>query len=126
MDGIDLLKREALLKRNAAILQAKREYVAALKEIKALKRKLGIRMPGRPRKVVSSDYSTLKATTVAKEVLREGKPMTLAELVLEIQRRGCRSADDPRAVAKAIQNGLNHYRRFFKRDGEGRWAATAS
>jgi hypothetical protein len=122
MDGIDLLKREALLKRNAAILAAKRDYVATLKEIQALKVKLGIRMRGRPRKVVASDYSTLKATTVAKAVLSEGKPMTLVELVIEIQRRGCRSADDPRAVAKAIQNGLNHYRRFYRRDGKGRWA----
>jgi hypothetical protein len=38
MDGIDALKREALLKRNAKILAARREYSAALKEIKAPQR----------------------------------------------------------------------------------------
>ena len=64
----------------------------------------------------------MKATTVAREVLLEGKAMTLVELTLEVQRRGCRSQDDPRLVAKAIRNGLNHYRREFKRDGNGRWA----
>ena len=42
MDGIELLKRQALLKRNATIIAAKREYQAALKEIKALQRALGI------------------------------------------------------------------------------------
>jgi hypothetical protein len=71
MDAIDLLKAEALAKRNATILAAKREYQAALKEIAALQRKLGIKCPGRPRKIVVSDYSGLKATTVAREILLE-------------------------------------------------------
>jgi hypothetical protein len=43
MDGIDLLKAQALAKRNAAILAAKREYHAALKQIAALKHRMGIR-----------------------------------------------------------------------------------
>jgi len=38
MDAIDLLRRDALLKRNTAILAAKREYAAALKEIRKLQR----------------------------------------------------------------------------------------
>jgi hypothetical protein len=124
MDGIEQLKRDALLKRNAAILAAKREYHAALKEIKALQSKLGLKRPGRPRKIVASDYSGLKATTVAREVLLEGKPMTLAELTIEVQRRGCRSADDPRAVAKAIRSGLRYGGRF-KRGRDGRWEVVA-
>jgi hypothetical protein len=122
MDGIDLLRRQALLKRNAAILAARREYQATLKEIKALAGKIGVKQRGRPRKIVASDYSGLKATTVAREILLEGKPMTLVELTLEVQRRGCRSADDPRAVAHAINSGLQHYRRELKRDGDGRWS----
>jgi hypothetical protein len=121
MDGIDLLRRQALLKRNAAILAAKREYHATLKEIAALGRKIGVKQRGRPRRIVASDYSGLKATTVAREILLEGKPMTMVELTLEVQRRGCRSLDDPRAVAHAIRSGLQHYRRTFKRDGDGRW-----
>jgi hypothetical protein len=122
MDGIDLLRQQALAKRNATILAAKREYHAALKEIAALQRKLGIKRPGRPRKIVASDYSGLKATTVAVEILMEGKPMTLAELTIEVQRRGCRSLDDPRQVAHAINSGLANYRRQFKRGEKGRWS----
>jgi hypothetical protein len=122
MDGIDLLKQQALLKRNAAILAAKREYHAALKEIAALKRKLSIRPPGRPRKRLPAGDPNLKATTVAREVLLEGKPMTIVELTLEVQRRGCRSLDDPRAVAHAIRAGLQHYRRQFRKDENGRWS----
>ena len=36
MDGIDLLRRQALVRRNVAIQAARREYHAALKEIRAL------------------------------------------------------------------------------------------
>jgi len=122
MDGIDLLRREALLKRNATILAAKREYAASLKEIKLLQRKLGLKRPGRPRRIVASDYSGLRPTTLAVEILREGKPMSLAELTIEVQRRGCRSMDDPRAVAKAIDSGLRQHARRFKRDEKGRWS----
>jgi len=116
MDGIDTLKREALLTRNAKILAARREYSAALKEIKALQLKLGLKPMGRPRKIIASDYSGLKATPVACEVLREGKALTIVELTIEVQRRGCRSLDDPRAVAHAIRSGLQHYAREFRKD----------
>jgi hypothetical protein len=89
MDGIDTLKREALLKCNAKILAARREYSAALKEIKALQKKLGLKPMCRLRKIVASDYSGLTATTVACEVLREGKALTIVELTIVVQRRGC-------------------------------------
>jgi hypothetical protein len=122
MDGIDLLKAQALAKRNATILAAKREYHAALKEIAALKRKLGIRPRGRPRKKLPAGDPNLKATTVAREVLLEGKPLTIVELTLEVQRRGCRPLDHPRTVAHAIRSGLQHYRRQFRKDQAGRWS----
>jgi hypothetical protein len=125
MDGIELLRQQALLKRNATILAAKREYHVTLKEIAALQRKIGVKRPGRPRKIVASDYSGLKATTVAREVLLEGKPMTIVELTLEVQRRGCRSLDEPRAVAHAIRSGLQYYRRQFRKDHTGRWMVAA-
>ena len=121
MDGIEQLKREALAKRNATILAAKREYHTALREIAALQRKLGVRRPGRRRKVDPSDYSLLKASVVAREILLEGKPMSRVELTLEVQRRGCRKLDDPRAVAKAIDSGLAYHRRQFRKDENGRW-----
>ena len=122
MDGIDLLRQQALAKRDARIRAAKREYHQALKEINALARKLALKPRGRPPKIIASDYSGLRATTVARDILLEGKPMTLAELTIEVQRRGCRSADDPRAVAHTIDCGLRYYRERFKRDAEGRWA----
>jgi hypothetical protein len=120
MDGIDLLKAQAIAKRNAAILAARREYAAAIREIRALQKKLGLKRAGRPRKA-TGENSRLKASTVAREVLRERGPMTLVELTIEVQRRGCRKLDHPRDVAHAIRSGLL-YRGQVKRDGEGRWS----
>src|SRR3954447_5420407 len=105
MDGIDLLRAQALTKRNAAIQAARREYHAALKEIRALARKLNLKPQGRPRKRLPAGDPNLKATTVAREVLLEGKPLTIVELTIEVQRRGCRVLDDPRTVAHAIRSG---------------------
>lgn len=73
-----------------------------------MNRKLNARAPGRPRKSDASDYSRLKATTVAREIQLEGAPMSIVELTLEAQRRGCRTLDDPRIVAHAIRTGLAH------------------
>jgi hypothetical protein len=120
--AIDLLKREALLRRNAAILKAKRDYYHDLKVIKQIGRGVGLCMVGRPRKVEVTEDASLKATAVARQILMEGHRMTLRELTLEVQQRGCRSADDYRAVSHAINTGLSNYRRHFKRDEAGRWA----
>src|SRR5437762_7874024 len=98
MDGIDLLRQQALTRRNAAIQAARREYHAALKEITALARKLSLKPVGRPCKRLSAGDPNLKATTVAREILLEGKPLTIVELTLEVQRRGCRPLDRPRGV----------------------------
>src|SRR3954465_3006214 len=125
MDGIELLRAQALTKRNTAIPAARRGFRAALKEINALARKLNLKPQGRPRKRLPAGDPMLKATTVAREVLLEGKPLTIVELTLEVQRRGCRPSDDPRAVAHAIRSGLQHYRREFKRDEAGRWEVSA-
>src|SRR5215204_1906172 len=122
MDGIDLLRQQALDRRNAQIKAAKREYHKALIEISTLARKLRLKQRGRPCKTQASDYNGMKATTVARDILREGKAWSLVELTIEVQRRGCRSADDPRLVAHAVDCGLRYYRREFKRDEAGRWS----
>src|ERR1051326_513731 len=109
MDGIDALRAQALTKRNAAIQAARREYAAALKEINALARKLNLKPEGRPRKRLAAGDPNLKATTVAREILLEGKPLTIVELTLQVQCRGCRPLDDPRTVAHAIRSGLKNY-----------------
>jgi hypothetical protein len=121
-DVIELLKREAILRRNAAILKAKRDYYHELKVIKQIGRNAGLCVVGRPRKVVVTEDASLKVASVAKNILLEGKPMTLRELTLEVQRRGCRPADDYRAVSHAINSALRNYRRFLKRDEAGRWS----
>ena len=47
--------------------------------------------------------------------------MSLAELTIEVQQRGCRSLDDPRKVAETIRNAL--YRDdLFRKDDNGRWS----
>ena len=63
MDAITTLRQPALAKRNAQILAARREYHAALMEIKALARKFGIKQLGRPSKKNASDFSGLKAAS---------------------------------------------------------------
>jgi hypothetical protein len=123
MNGFELLKRDALLRRNAKILAAKREYYNELKAIKQLGYKLGLCVPGRPRKIVVTEDASLQATVVAKQILMEGKRLTMKELTAEVQRRGCRTADDPKVVYHAVYNGISRYRRHFKRDAEGRWIA---
>src|SRR4051812_26042530 len=126
-DAIELLKREALLRRNTAILKAKRDYHHELKVIKQIGRGVGLCMPGRPRTVPpATEDASLKVAAVAKQILLEGHRMTLRELTLEVQRRGCRSADDYRAVSHAINSGLSNYRRHLKRDDKGRWAVCPS
>lgn len=123
--AIELLKREALLRRNAAILKAKRDYHHELKVIKQIGRSVGLCMVGRPRKQpVASEDASLRAAAVARQILMEGKRLTLRELTLEVQRRGCRPADDYRAVSHAIDAGLSRYRRHFRRDEKGRWSIT--
>jgi hypothetical protein len=122
MDGIALLKRDALIRRNAKILAAKREYYNELKAIKALCAKLGVGGIGRPRKPVVTENPMLKATTVARDILLEGHLMNAMELAREAQRRGCRSADDTARVAQAIRGGLRYYSRYIRKDDEGRWS----
>jgi hypothetical protein len=122
MDGIDLLRQQALARRNAAIQAARREYHTAVKEINALALKLNLKPQGRPRKRLPAGDPNLKATTLARDILREGKPMGLVELTIEVQRRGCRPLDDPRTVAHAIRSGLAQCRREFRKDAVGRWS----
>jgi hypothetical protein len=122
MDAIELLLDQARTRRDTAILEAKREYHYALRQIQELNRKLRLRKPAKPRRIMPGEHPSLKATTVARAILMEGRPMTMVELTLEVQRRGCRSGDRPRAVAHAIRAGLRYYSREIRRDDNGRWS----
>lgn len=91
--------------------------------IKDLARKLDVNQRDRPSKC--ADYSGLRAATVAREILSEGKPLTIAELTVEVQRRGCRPLDDPRVVAHTIR-ALLYRPGQFRKDGQGQWSVANS
>ena len=128
-EALELLRQKALDRRNVAIQAAKREYFLALRDIRNLARKLSLEKRGRPRKVQydtpirngngsCEDWSVVHTIEL---ILGEGRPLTLVELTIEVQRRGCRAKDDPRVVAKAVRNCLGNYPDRFKRDEAGRW-----
>ncbi len=130
MDGIELLKSEAREKRDKAMRKARHEYMMAVREIRAVERKL--RSAETRRRVrqfqhfhILQDESLKEATAIqaAEVVLREGKPLTLVELTIEVMKRGCRSMDDPKVVANAIRGSLTYHKGRFFRDLEGRWVA---
>jgi hypothetical protein len=130
-DTIELLRRQALDWRNVAISAAKREYYSAMKAIRDLERKVRDERRGRRMESVYDQplgpvRNTLgRKTMIASvaEVLGEGKPMSLPELTIELQRRGVRSRDDPRVVANSVRVSLRNKR--FKRDDKGRWSVVS-
>ena len=130
MDAIELLRQQALDRRNKAIQKAKREYSLALHEIKALATKLRLSRRGRPRKaayddpIIGGDNSCYGQTVIRTidTILGEGKALTLVELTIEVQRRGCRARDDSRLVAGVVRNTLTRYKDLYQRDEVGRWS----
>jgi len=88
--------------RDEAIKDAQKEFRAAIQEIAAVQRRLTLK---RHKKFATAIYKRLGVkeptgdfagmTTVqcAKVLLKGGKAMTLKEMVVEIQARGCRPAE---------------------------------
>ena len=128
MDEFRLLCQRAVAKRDKTIREARAEYSRTVREITKLARILGEREAAKIavadraiHKANGKPYRTLTAIQAAERVLSEGKPLTLVELTLEIQRRGCRAEDDPRAVFKSIRSGFYYHRGRFSRGEDGRW-----
>jgi hypothetical protein len=129
MDPIELLMRQARVKRDAAIVAAKRTYRIETQEIRGLKRRMGLLSTGRrrqaayDRQIVGGDDSCYgrTVTDTVLTILGEGHRLTLVELTLEVQRRGCRARDDSRAVSHAVNAALYHRRQRFRKDDKGRW-----
>ena len=132
-DTIELLKRQALEWRNVAISAAKREYYSAMKAIRDLERKVRDERRGRRMESVYDQplgpvRNTLGRKTMraaVAEVLGEGKPMSLPELTIELQRRGVKSRDDPRIVAKSVRIALGCRGKRFRKDEKGRWSVVS-
>jgi sRNA-binding protein len=124
------LRAHARAKWKRARNAAREEYNRDLAEINKLAKSL----VGRPRKRPHStrslrasggvDFSELYVSEAVAVVLSDSA-MTLTELTLEIQRRGCRGQDDPRKVAHAIRAAMLYHRAKYKRDKAGRWSAVS-
>lgn len=128
MKPIDQLLLEAEQQREADIEQAKIDYAAKVREIRALEQKLRrLNWPERygPRVLrlpkPGAPIRCMNALQAAYTVLGEGKPMTLVELVVTIQERGCRTGDDPDRVLRCIRENFRYHRDRFVEDCEGRW-----
>jgi len=126
----------ARAKKQNAIRKAQREYRATVQELRALRRRLKLENRGKHTRqklydrVIDGGDDSLYGWSVADAaafVLREaGRPMTVTEVVLEIQRRGCRSRDESRAVARAVRGSFQYHSERFKKDWKGRWGVVLS
>lgn len=130
MNPIEALYADARAKRDRAIQKARAEYHLAIQDIRAIANKLryeGTRKPKyrafrRPVRATSHSCRELTVIAAVELILREGQPMTLIELTLEVQRRGCRTNDDPHAVHSAISSSLRYHRDKFVHDADKRWS----
>jgi hypothetical protein len=126
MDAYAMLRLQARAKRDRAIRAARADYAHALTEITKLSKAIRQKRPAaiEARSVRSGDdkpFSDMSAIEAAERVLLEGEPLRLTELTLEVQARGCRAGDDPRAVAHAIRSAFRYHHNRFRRDKAGRW-----
>jgi hypothetical protein len=117
---------EARARREKAIRAARAEYAAVNAEISRLSRIVQKCTPAAPeaRRVlgkIGKPFSEMTAIQAAEAVLREGEPLRLTELTVEVMARGCRVGDDPRKVAHAIRSAMKYHKCRFVRDKAGRW-----
>jgi len=121
-----MLRLQARAKRDRAIRAARADYAHTLAEISKLSKAIRQKRPTAMelRSVRSGDdrpFSDMTAIEAAERVLLEGEPLRLTELTLEVQARGCRAGDDPRAVAHAIRSAMRYHGNRFTRGKDGRW-----
>ncbi len=125
MDALDQLRAAARDRRDEAMQHAQDQYQQTIRTLKSVERRL--RKPRRRKPRYNGvnkgeDFSKLTTKRAAELVLCELGPLSLGELVIEVQRRGCRPHDEPRIVGHAINSSLSYHKGRFSRDGEGRWA----
>jgi hypothetical protein len=128
MDTYEELRRKAAEKRDVAIKRARAEYRETIGRIAAVARAVAPprTAPPQEKRAVAPPkgkaYLYLTPIQAAEIVLREGKALTLAELTVEIQSRGCRANDNPRRVANTLRGCLIYHRARFTLGDDGRWA----
>jgi hypothetical protein len=114
MDAIDRLKAQALARRDAAVRAAELDYAHALKEIRAVARRIARDSP-RPRS--QKRFKRGSAVALAEAILRERGPLTLLELAVAVQEAGFRAAN-PRALVSNLRAAMRyHGTRFWERAG---------
>lgn len=127
MDAYEELRRKAAEKRDTIIKRARAEYRETIGRIAAVARSVApprAAPPPQKRVVAPSKgkaFLYLTPIQAAEIVLREGKTLTLAELTVEIQSRGCRKNDDPRRLSNTLRGCLIYHSGRFVRGEDGRW-----
>jgi hypothetical protein len=115
----------AAAKRDAAIKKATLQYRRDVREIRAANRPAGYEYD--QRKAVNDSLRDFTAIGAAETILRErNKPTFMVDIVIEIQSRGCRTSDDPRAVMASIGSSFRYHPDKFIQDAEGRWSIQAT
>jgi hypothetical protein len=129
MDAIKLLRLRAAARRDEKIKAARAEYSHTLRQLTEIGLALGepeaAKIGIADRRIHESNgkpFNKLTVIQAAERVLSEGKPLTAVELALEIQRRGCRADDDPRAVLGSVRSAFYYHRGRFSRDADGKWS----
>jgi len=129
MDAYRTLLAKARATYDKALEKARKDYKQAKRDIRRLHRSVEgrpyIATPANKRNVRRTDkpYSEITTIEAADRILSEGTPLTIVELVLEIQRRGCRPKVRPARMANSLMGSLQYHCARFRRDAEGRWAA---
>jgi hypothetical protein len=124
------LKAAAVERRDLELEKISREYHCAMMAIRSLERSMRTNTKPTPsafrnRAIRPADpdssYRLMTTVQAGEAVLREGQPMTLVEIVMEIMDRGHRSYDQPRAVLHALRGSFRYHKGKFTQDAEGRW-----
>lgn len=132
MNTLEQLVLEARQRRDASIAKAHKRYKKRLevinrksRPVKLVSPKMRQRFPQR-RLGPDGDYSKMYTIEAGEHVLRELGPMTLIELTIEVQRRGCRSGDCHLKVENTLRVSLIYHSERFSRDEAGRWGLNES
>jgi hypothetical protein len=129
MDIYQTLKSHARQRRDREIEAARQRYNDALNTICKLQygnghRSLDPQFYNRGVRYFADDVPLAKLTLIAaaERVLREGKPLRIAELVIELQDRGFRADENPRRLGVSIRSSLTYHRARFVKDRLHRWS----
>jgi hypothetical protein len=128
MDIFADLIRQARADRRNDIAAARQRYANAVDQINRLRATMGRKAPARPmearrvrRYSADTPIHKLPLLAAAERILVERGALSIVELVVELQQRGCRADDSPHRVKKTVTSAMYYHKYRFARDGAGRW-----